>query len=254
MRKGFGRMLVWIPVLLCLLTAGITPGLADSGRNEVDLYLPGDPEVGNWEYALDDEELMDVKTAFYADIHELGLIGTDGAEWIHLTGAKPGNTTLRMMYINSFTLRTDLTLVYRVTVDEKLNILINGFEMLEPEWSPRGEITSFFFTRGGYERPRSYALRRDKDGNLWMETDNDGEQPADEAMTEALASLVEEYHLVSWNGFNDSAKGVLDGESFLFTMVWENGFGIEASGDNAFPENYDDFRSAVEELFGAEDP
>ena len=239
------RAAAWVLALCLLCGAG---ALADSDGNAVDLYLPGDPDTGSWEYTLEDEDLVDVETAHYEDIHELGLTGNGGADWFRVTGLEPGTTALRLLYINGETLRTDMTLVYRLTVDEDLNVLIWGFEMLEAEKEPRGAVTSFFFTTGGYERPRSFSLRRDGDA-LLMETDSDGEKEAPEGMDGELAGLAEEYGIVSWDGFDGAAEGVLDGEDFLFAMVWENGFSVQASGNNAFPENYDGFRSAVEELF-----
>ena len=65
-----------------------------------------------------------------------------------------------------------------------------------------------------------------------------------------LAELTETYDVAGWDGFDGTAEGVLDGEGFLLTITWENGFSIHASGENAFPARYGDFRDAVRELFG----
>lgn len=246
-RERMKRLLVLLAAL-CLLAAAAG---ADSEITEncIDLYLPSDPDVGSWECTVEDEDLIGIRSNFYPDIHELGLIGTDGAEWFHVQGRKPGTTALRLRYINSFTLRADLTLVYRLTVDEKLNVFIWGFEMLEAEHSPRGEIRSFFFSVGGYEDLRTYSLRVNEAGEWRKETNGGGEETVPETFSGELTRLVERYDAVSWNGFNETAEGVLDGEDFVLSIVWENEYGIHAAGSNAFPENYSDFRQAVERLF-----
>ena len=243
MKARFAAMLAVLWLCVC------GAALADSEGNAVDLYLPCDPEAGSWEYVIENEDLVEVTDQFYEDIHELGLIGTDGVNWVHLEGLEPGTTALRMLLINSQTLKTDLTLVYRLTVDEDLNILIWGFEMLEAERSPRGAIQSFFFWTGGYENPRSYSLRRNEAGLMLKERDSEGETEASGAFLADFASLVEKYDVVAWDGFDEAAEGVLDGDNFLLALVWENGFSIQATGSNAFPEHYDDFRQEVERLF-----
>ncbi len=244
------RFLLILLAASFLMLCGTAPAEEDQA-NEVDFYLPSDPDTATWEYTVENEDLIDVTTEFYPDIRELGLIGNSGADWFHVSGLEPGTTTLRFLSINSQTLETDLTLVYRLKVDEDLNVIIWGAEMLEAERSPRGAITSFFFTSGGYNPPESYTLRRDEDGNLLKEVNDDGEEPAPEELLEELADLAEQCDVLSWNGFNGASEGALDGENFLFAMVWENGFSIQATGSNAFPENYFDFRDALGDLFGA---
>ena len=247
--KKIGKRILSLLVLCCLCLAGAAAHADTEDANAVDLYLPADPDTGSWEYTLENEDLVQVESEYYPDIRELGLTGNAGADWFRVSGLEPGTTALRFLYINAATLRTDMTLVYRLTVDEGLNVLIWGVEMLEAEKGPRGEITSFFFTTGGYERPRSYSLRKDEDGQWLAETDSDGEREAPEEMQEELAAIAEEYGVTAWDGFDGAGEGVLDGEDFLFTMVWENGYSVQATGNNVFPENYYDFREAVEELF-----
>ena len=92
-------------------------------------------------------------------------------------------------------------------------------------------------------------MRQLEDGSL-MKAKNDEEEPADQEMPVLLAELAEAYGVAGWDGFDGTAEGVLDGEGFLLTITWENGFSIHASGENAFPARYGDFRDAVRELFG----
>ncbi len=221
----------------------------------VDLYLPSDPEVGSWEVVIGDEQLIETDWDYYADIHDLGLIGTSGAEWLRIRGLAPGTTEIRFQYINSFTLHTDLTLVWRVTVDEELNVITWGFEMLEPETAPRGEITSFFFTWGGYNMPITLTLCRTAEGTLLKDGGPEGEVPVDEEFLASLTDLIDRWQVLSWNGFAGSPDPgpegliILDGEQFSLSIVYENGYAVEARGDNEFPENYTEFQADAAALF-----
>ena len=230
----------------------LTPGGSRAEGSCTDLYLPSDPDTGSWEYVLEDESILGVEWAYYEDIHDLGLIGNAGAEWFRISGLAEGSTTLKLLFINRFTLHTDMTLVYRINVDENLNVLIWGFEMLEAETAPRGEITSLFFTFGGYERPVTWSYRKLEDGTFVKEVDDFGEQPVSQEFRDRLNQLAEQYEIRSWNGFNETSEGILDGEDFLFSMVYENGFPVEASGSNRFPEHYSEFQDALRDLFEEE--
>ena len=42
---------------------------------------------------------------------------------------------------------------------------------------------------------------------------------------------------------------LLDGENFRFDIDWKNGFSIQISGINVFPEYHDDFKNAARESF-----
>lgn len=236
-------------VFLCMLTCACTAEGGTGQGNVTDLYLPSDPDIGRWEAVIENEDIIAVDWAWYPDIHELGLIGTAGAEWFRIRGLTEGTTTLKFLFINSFTLRTNLTLVYRLNVDERLNVMIWGFEMLEPEYEPRGEIMRLFFTWGGYEKPVSVCFRKDEAGTLWTETEGNGETAVPETFSERLTDIVTEYNINGWNGFQGNNADMLDGEEFHLTIIYENEFVIEASGNNEFPENYQEFKKALMELF-----
>ena len=237
-------------VLLCILAVCGTAGLADSEReNTLDLYLPSDPEQYIWEYTLENEDLVRVESETVPDGHTLGLPGRGEYEWMRIQGLESGSTVMKCLRINIMTEKTECTLVYRLEVEEDLQVVLRAFEMLEPETAPWGAVTSFFFTFGGYEPYRSYEMRQMEDGSL-MTAKNDEEGPADQEMPVLLAELAEAYGVAGWDGFDGAAEGVLDGEGFLLTITWENGFSIHASGENAFPARYGDFRDAVRELFG----
>ena len=230
-------------------------GATASAANEVDMYLPFENDGNHfWDTVIGDESLLALKTKEYADIHELGLTGTGGVKWVHLKGLTPGNTSVHFLYVDVDVPAAPLyTLVYRLTVDDALNVMIWGVEMLEPETSPRGKIKSFFFTYGGYMRPCTYNLRREDSGAILMSLNDGPETAADPSMAEKLENLVAEYNINAWNGFSKSRRGVLDGEDFNLEIVYENGFAVTAHGSNSFPEHYSDFQAAVRELFGEEE-
>lgn len=58
-----------------------------------------------------------------------------------------------------------------------------------------------------------------------------------------LSKLCKKLSLRSWDGFNKSAKGVLDGSGFSLSMDFADGTHIKASGSNRFPKNYNSFES-----------
>ena len=239
--------------LFVLAIAAVTASA--SAANEVDLYLPFENDGNHcWDTVTGDESLLAIRTKEYADSHELGLTGNGGTQWVHLKGLKPGTTAVRFLYMDIDAPAAPLcTLVYRLTVDDALNVMIWGVEMMEPDMSPRGRIRSFFFTYGGYMRPCTFILRREDSGEIFVSLNDGPETPADPAMAEKLESLVAQYDIDAWNGFSKSQRGVLDGEDFNLEIVYENGFAVTAHGSNSFPEHYHDFQAAIRDLFGEEE-
>ena len=245
-------LLVTVLTVIALL---FTPAERVASPNGVDLYLPVDTAAEQmWIAEIGDASLIEVSDAYYDDIHELGLTGKSGAQWFHLRGTAAGTTSVRFdLFDTDDPFRPLNTLIYRLTVDDRLNVMIWGVEMLEPETAPRGRITAFFYTYGGYNVPRTYELRLEDGGGYRASVDQGRETPADPELCAGLEALVSRCGVAGWNGFHRANQYVLDGESFSLRVVYENGFMIEAHGDNSFPERYDEFKTSVEELFGADE-
>lgn len=76
----------------------------------------------------------------------------------------------------------------------------------------------------------------------------------DEPIIEELSKLCADLNIVSWDGFNKTMKGVLDGSTFSLYLDFEDGTHVAARGSNSFPTNYSEFeKSFVEVLAPAVD-
>ena len=67
-----------------------------------------------------------------------------------------------------------------------------------------------------------------------------------------LEEVFEKYQVSSWDGFNKSDNGVLDGNSFGFYLVMEDGTKISANGYMRYPKNYGKVKEKIEELLKKE--
>ncbi len=53
-----------------------------------------------------------------------------------------------------------------------------------------------------------------------------------------LESIIDDYEIRSWAGFDEVNTLVLDGESFTLSAVFDDGTQIDAHGSNSFPQGY----------------
>lgn len=117
--------------------------------------------------------------------------------------------------------------------------------------SGRIEDFSCAYSGESVDAIRSYAIRRTDRGYL---ADIDlfaGQLRVILSMTEAevddfAASLGD---LSAWDGFAGNQPGVLDGERFHLHIAYADGTGVDAWGDNAFPEGYFETKSAIDVFF-----
>lgn len=76
----------------------------------------------------------------------------------------------------------------------------------------------------------------------------EGRREGGKELYEDIIALMNECKVGSWNGFSKSAKNVLDGYMFTFTAKVNGGEKIYATGSNAYPRRYSEFRDAVTEI------
>ena len=60
-----------------------------------------------------------------------------------------------------------------------------------------------------------------------------------------------EYNVSKWDGFNENDKYVLDGDSFSFSLKYENEVSISAHGYMRWPDNYRDVRNYLDDVLGS---
>ena len=136
------RLLTVVALLVVLTAAAIGAGAplypaepaepaAEFVPNQVDLYLPSNPTTGYaWVCEVEDASLVAVRDQFFEDSHELGFVGGGGTHWFHLSGLRPGVTSVTFRYLRSWEADTPAEqTTSRLSVDDQLNVLIWGVEV-----------------------------------------------------------------------------------------------------------------------------
>ena len=88
------------------------------------VMLKGNPTTGYaWQAVVEAAEVLSVSVEYSAE--NTGLIGSGGQYEVRFMGLMPGEATITMTYARPWENQTPLyTLVYRVCVDEELNVTI----------------------------------------------------------------------------------------------------------------------------------
>ncbi len=126
-----------------------------------------------------------------------------------------------------------------------------AFEELCSRLAQNHILTRFYFSRGGYMRPQSYEILL-RGGCYYLQEDEDELRLFDPELAMELQQVITNYHLESWNGFYKNNPDILDGEGFGLAMAFADGTTVNASGENAFPDHYDEATEALEEIFQKE--
>jgi|GEM_PF-5715210 len=97
--------------------------------NCTDIYLPANPTTGyGWQFSVDTPDVVSVTEQYFPDASEPGMAGVGGTHWFHFDGLFPGTAAVTLTYARPWEDTAQTTLVFRITVDEQLNVLIWGFE------------------------------------------------------------------------------------------------------------------------------
>lgn len=73
--------------------------------------------------------------------------------------------------------------------------------------------------------------------------------PLDADEADAVLALPAQADFLLWDGFHQTSRNMLDGDSFSLTMFFADGTVLSASGNNAYPEGYQAGYSAIRECF-----
>lgn len=117
------------------LIAGMLERYADAPErpfqpNCTDIYLPSNPTTGySWQFAVDLPDVVSVAEQYFPDAAEPGMTGVGGNHWFHFDGLHPGVAAVTLTYARPWEGEAEQTLVFRLSVDEQLNVLIWGVEM-----------------------------------------------------------------------------------------------------------------------------
>lgn len=134
-----------------------------------------------------------------------------------------------------------------------------------PPEPPTGEISSFSFEFGSFFPGYcSFEITRlDNGATLMLQGYNDFhglhvEKNISEKEFAELCELIDELDLYLWDGFSGFNDDILDGYSFDLSIIYDDGYSVEASGYETFPSGYFYAESCIAEylyaLAGVEDP
>ena len=112
-------------------------------------------------------------------------------------------------------------------------------------------LTRFCFSRWGEMKPRTWEVLWEESGCTFRENGDKPRPFAPELATE-LARVVADNDMESWSGVYTTGYEVLDGECFSLEMEFADGTTVNASGDNAFPDRYDEAVEAMMAIFEKE--
>ena len=105
-------------------------------------------------------------------------------------------------------------------------------------------LTRFYYSCGGSFLRQSWEIIYREDGCTLRENEGEARDIAPEFAAE-LEEAVREYNLKSWDGFHESDSYVLDGENFCLELEFADGTSVYATGDNAFPDSYNDATACI---------
>ena len=247
------RLLAAIITLALALLGGTA--LAGSG---LDLELPADS--GGSIVWLMDAEPEGVVSVLDGIMEDGGDDAAQGAiQYYRFEGLRPGETPVTLRYAPAFDTEDVLrTITLRLTVDEALNVLATSIrqsgDLIAGPAAPQGLVCRLDLYITSDSAPLWLHMEPDEDGTLWAWRGQERVMEADAEFMETLDYILYAYDVAEWNGFHRSAgEGILDGQTFSLEILWENGFALNAYGDNAFPPDYGDVVSELEILFGLDE-
>lgn len=64
-----------------------------------------------------------------------------------------------------------------------------------------------------------------------------------------IEDILSNYDVSAWDGFNKTDKNVLDGDSFSFSLKYDDDRTVSASGYMRYPNNYREVKQELESIF-----
>lgn len=114
------------------------------------------------------------------------------------------------------------------------------------------------FLTGCWNRYQHYDIVSTDDGWRLKYEISEGEGPdcqkvladcvVDEETVRAVEAILAEYDVGSWNFYDETAEGVMDGGGFTLNIIYP-GFSIRAKGWNEFPGGLFDLEDEIKAIF-----
>lgn len=234
--KRLACVLVLMALVFAAAGAGAESGQPMDGEKAAVLRFSSFAG-GGYDYTAETEDpsvvRCEAKYEYEPNAEEL-----DGASFDYIvtfTGVKAGSTTAAVHGRSPILENEDY--IYLAEVDEDLRVTL----------TPVKKISTFFVYRNGEIYYDSYRIAMDAEGYSVSVSDGKEKRFARED-ADALTEVIEKYDIASWDGFSGSRKYVLDGQGFSLEIRFTDGTGVEARGDNAFPEHYFDAIGEIWEI------
>ena len=112
-------------------------------------------------------------------------------------------------------------------------------------------LTRFSYSIWGETMPRSWEIALREDG-YWIQENEETPRLFPETLAAELIEVIADNDADNWRGVYETEYIVLDGEGFSLEMDFADGVSVQASGDNAFPDRYFSFQSAVLDILKRE--
>ena len=182
---------------------------------------------GGFDYSVEveDSSIVSVEARYEFEPHAEEIDGASYDYLVSFTGLQPGTTTATVY--GSSPIMGNENSVYTVSVDEALRVTL----------TPVRTLSVFFVFRYGDSLYDSYQITMDSDG-YHVSINEEPEISVSEDTVSALMDAIDTFDVASWDGFSESQRDVLDGESFSLEFTLTDGTRVQARGENAFPENY----------------
>lgn len=221
----------WMIALVFALLCAVPFALAEGVPGAATLTLPLLEGGAAPRFGIADPDILACEGIRSAD-------AAAGTVTCAFAGMRPGTTTLSVVFGSGGA--EGPSALYRAEVDPALNVTL----------TPARALERFWYIHGGSMVAQKYEVFT-LGGDYYLCKNNDPSQPLDRAVVEALTALIEACDLASWDGFRETAAGVLDGEDFHIEIALSDGTSVNASGSNAFPPGYFRAAGAIRSLLNA---
>lgn len=117
-----------------------------------------------------------------------------------------------------------------------------------------GDIASFSFHSGSYWGYAEYDIEN-SDGRVTFRAtgfngnDMNVEKTISGEYLDRISDIIKKYDVASWDGFDESDDGILDGHGFTLKIKYTSGATLEAHGYMKYPRNYDEVDEELSEIF-----
>ena len=151
------------------------------------------------------------------------------------TGLRPGETTVAIY--GESPIMDDDNYMYRAIVDEGLNVTLESLR----------NISDFYLYRSGDDDYTTCKISLTSEGYV-LSVNDEPEQGIGEETAQELLRVIEECDMDRWDGFDEEKNALSREESFWLVIRYTDGVKIEARGDSAVPEHFQEAADRIHDI------